>query len=249
MSRIVYIGIDDTDNLESVGTGRVARSLGAKLEAEGLGRSLGVSRHQLLVHPDIRYTSHNSSKGLAIETCAKIEELLEASIDHLKDCYQPGSDPGLCICEEGSIQPELHEYASSAEKEVLTKQQAFELAQRLKIELHELGGDGSGIIGALAAVGLRSTGNNGRLVEVKGIRDLKGILTVKEILERSDIDSVQDINGKELEENETINSLDWIRPSLINWKAVLKVVQRLDENNRAEWVPAEKAFKPTGGKK
>ena len=53
MNRIVYIGIDDTDNLNSVGTGRVARGLARSLVEAGFGDSLGVSRHQLLVHPDI----------------------------------------------------------------------------------------------------------------------------------------------------------------------------------------------------
>jgi hypothetical protein len=64
--KIVYIGVDDTDTLDSIGTGRVARGLAGYLENLGLGKSLGVSRHQLLVHDQIKYTSHNSSKGLAI---------------------------------------------------------------------------------------------------------------------------------------------------------------------------------------
>ena len=45
---------------------KVARGLAERLESLGLGKSLGVSRHQLLVDNRIRYTSHNSSKGLAL---------------------------------------------------------------------------------------------------------------------------------------------------------------------------------------
>ena len=49
MSRIVYIGLDDTDVIGSRGTGRVARALADLLVGAGLGDSLGVTRHQLLV--------------------------------------------------------------------------------------------------------------------------------------------------------------------------------------------------------
>ena len=48
-----YIGIDDTDNLESRGTGHRARQLGTMLEEAGIARLICITRHQLLVHKDI----------------------------------------------------------------------------------------------------------------------------------------------------------------------------------------------------
>ena len=53
------IGIDDTDNETSPGTGRLARKLQEECIPRGL-ISLGVTRHQFLVDPAIAYTSHNS---------------------------------------------------------------------------------------------------------------------------------------------------------------------------------------------
>lgn len=52
------IGIDDTDNLESRGTGFRARQLLQRLAEAGFARPLGITRHQLYVHSDIPYTSH-----------------------------------------------------------------------------------------------------------------------------------------------------------------------------------------------
>lgn len=57
----ILIGIDDTDTLESTGTGRMARDLRDHLINLNMGASLGVSRHQLLVDDRIPYTLHNSS--------------------------------------------------------------------------------------------------------------------------------------------------------------------------------------------
>ncbi|MBU1107741.1 MAG: hypothetical protein KKB51_13800 [Candidatus Riflebacteria bacterium] len=249
MKRVVYIGIDDTDNLESIGTGRVARGLGKHLEDLGFGNSLGVSRHQLLVHPEIRYTSHNSCKGLTLESDKGLPEFFEPCINYMKSCWQEGSDPGLCICEQLQIKSEINEFGFRAVKELLSKDEAYGLAQKHGIFLRELGGDGGGVIGALSAVGLRSTGNDGRLVEVRGIRDLKGILSVADILSKSGIASVQDTKGNKLGNNELIDSLDWIRPTLVNWQPVLRVAQQTDDQGKTSWIPAERAFRNAGGKR
>ncbi len=47
------IGIDDTDNLESRGTGHRVRWLGDLLAREDLADIKGITRHQLLVDPRI----------------------------------------------------------------------------------------------------------------------------------------------------------------------------------------------------
>lgn len=60
----LLIGIDDTDNPYTPGTGRRARALLHELQAAGLGSPAGATRHQLLVDDRIPYTSHNSSACL-----------------------------------------------------------------------------------------------------------------------------------------------------------------------------------------
>lgn len=61
----LLVGIDDTDDHWSPGTGRRARALLHELAAAGLGAPAGATRHQLLVDDRIPYTSHNSSACLA----------------------------------------------------------------------------------------------------------------------------------------------------------------------------------------
>jgi len=99
-----YIGIDDTDNLESRGTGYRARQLGTMLEEAGIARLICITRHQLLVHKDIPYTSHNSSACLLMD-CepGKEAELTTFCRDFLLRESAPGSDAGLCIASKTAI--------------------------------------------------------------------------------------------------------------------------------------------------
>ena len=62
----ILIGIDDTDNLESRGTGFLARQLAGEIEKASAGIVEGISRHQLFVHDDIPYTSKNSAACLLV---------------------------------------------------------------------------------------------------------------------------------------------------------------------------------------
>src|SRR5207248_117992 len=63
----LLMGVDDTDVVgRKPGTGRLARELGARLEAQGHARLVGVVRQQLLVDPRIPYTSHNSPACLLL---------------------------------------------------------------------------------------------------------------------------------------------------------------------------------------
>ena len=236
MSSIIYIGVDDTDIIGSVGTGRVARGLAKCLSELDLGASLGVSRHQLLVDSRIHYTSHNSAKGIALKTDKDAGEFIQPAIEYMKTCFQPGSDPGLCICANNQINDEIIQYGKRAISSVLRKSDAMNLAAKYKVFLTELGGTGEGIIGALAAVGLRAWGNEGRLVDLPGIHDIKGLISVSEILSGTPIVAVQDKDGKNIDKNEIVDSLDWIRPSLVGGQPVLVVRPVLENGKDRRWI-------------
>ena len=92
----------------------------------------------------------------------------------------------------------------------------------------KIGGTGEGIIGALASVGLRAGGNDGRYVQLRGINDIKGQITVGEILKNTAITAVVDEKGNQVGSTEIIDSHDWIKPSIINGKPVLRI--RLTNN-------------------
>ena len=94
----IFVCIDDTDNIDSRGTGELASLLAKALEKNGWGESQAVTRHQMLVHPDIPYTSHNSSMCFAAEIAAEhLSALTEFAKEFLVRESAEGSDPGLCI--------------------------------------------------------------------------------------------------------------------------------------------------------
>jgi hypothetical protein len=240
---LLYIGVDDTDILGGPGTGKVAKGLVQALEAKGLGKSLGVSRHQLLIDSRVRSTSHNSSKGLAFLTESPESDFYTPSILYMQSIFVEGSDPGLCFCPEEKINSEIKDYGRSAKEKLLTKDDARSLAAKYQLFLQELGGDGGGIIGALASVGLRAAGDDGRIVDMQGMSEIKGLISVGEVLKRTALVRVQDINGNRLSQDEMIDSRDWLRPSLVGGEPVLRVKPGLTADGKPIWIPSELKFK------
>ena len=71
---VILIGIDDTDNETSKGTGHLARQLSRACLQLG-ARELGISRHQFLLDDRIPYTSHNSGACVAVETADGLDSV------------------------------------------------------------------------------------------------------------------------------------------------------------------------------
>jgi hypothetical protein len=177
----VWIGLDDTDNYESRGTGHLARQIAAGL-AE-IATLLGVTRHQLLVDPRVPYTSHNSSAAIHLETRDNLD--LSALFDRVRRAmladFQPGSDPGLCLAAV-EVPAEVVEFGRRAQNEVVAQSQARLVASAFNLRLEGLGGTQDGVIGALAAVGLAACGEDGRYLLVGTIRSLSGLQPVETVL-------------------------------------------------------------------
>ncbi|MFQ5784305.1 MAG: hypothetical protein ACE5H8_05715 [Alphaproteobacteria bacterium] len=235
------IGIDDTDNLESRGTGFRARKLGVWLAARGLGEVRGITRHQLLVDPRIPYTSHNSSLCLSIEAePARLDEIARFCRDYLARESAPGSDAGLCVAENARIGSAVKAYGVRAKREVLNRRSAMDLAEREEIVLEGVTGDHGGVIGALAAIGLRATEGDGRFVWLPGLRELSGVLTAEALYRTTDIDEIQTVSGRRVPDQDRIDTSPWPRPVLIEGRAVL-LVQEMEENDASiDWRLAPK---------
>lgn len=227
-----FVCIDDTDNLETRGTGALADIMIENIEERGLGKCSDITRHQLYFHPDIPYTSHNSAMCFVIEHQGDIHDSLrDFAMTFLEKESAEGSDPGLCIAELDKIeeQQSLVSYGKRAKKEILTKELAYETARNLGIHLSEHGGTGGGVIGALAGVSLRLNGNDGR-IKGKIKFPLPGnILTVKEILDNSNIDKVQSLEGQLIPDNEKIILGEKVKAVLLDHQKVLLVYPKLDE--------------------
>jgi len=155
---MILVGIDDTDNADSPGTNRLARALALEL-----GGCTRIVRHQLLVDPRIPYTSKNSAASLWFES-GDAGRLVAAFRDGLRARCAPGSDPGLCVAE--AVPAALREFGRVCRETVTTQAEARALARRQGVHLEGLGGTEDGVIGALAAVGLAATGDDGRVVHL-----------------------------------------------------------------------------------
>lgn len=159
------VAIDDTDMPDTIGTGRLVQELCREVESFGWGVCSPISRHQLFVHEDIPYTSHNSSMcfEMSLKTDSKAV-FIEFTGNFLEKKAAKGSDPGFCMA---GLKPdldmeELIAFGLKAKSEVFHKSDAYDIANKAEIHLSEHGGTGSGIIGAVAGIGLRLTGNDGR---------------------------------------------------------------------------------------
>jgi len=190
---LIYLGMDDTDNYESRGTGHIARQVAANLAANFT--VLGVVRHQLLFDPRVPYTSHNSSASILLETVAEpdIHSIFQQVKDMMLADFQPGSDPGLCAA---MVVPQVvMEFGQRAKRELVSQEEARRLAANHGILLEGLGGTEGGVIGALAAVGLAATGSDGRYVLVGKLRELSGLQSVSEIL-TAGVNRVETLDGQ-----------------------------------------------------
>ncbi|WP_061213200.1 hypothetical protein [Syntrophomonas wolfei] len=193
----ILVAIDDTDNIDSRGTGELADLLSKYLEEKGWGKGGAVTRHQLLVHPDIPYTSHNSSMCFMAEIEASyLAAYIEYAGHFLEKERAEGSDPGLCVAaiEQITFPDELIDFGYRAKQVVLTKNNAYDLAKRLDIHLSEHGGSGQGVIGALAGVALRLTANDGRFRGKLKVKSRDDLLSVREIKKQTPVTVVKSLD-------------------------------------------------------
>jgi tRNA(Ile2) C34 agmatinyltransferase TiaS len=224
---MIFIGLDDTDNLESRGTGNLARQIATSLASDF--SVAGVLRHQLLVDPNIRYTSHNSSKSVVLDADGDVDLAALAErvrLIMLAD-YQPGSDPGLCVARV--VPDTVIEFGQRAKREVLTQAEARELAAAHGMLLLGVGGDEGGVIGALAAVGLAAGGEDGRYVMIGNSRELTGSQPISVVL-ATGVAAVQTVDGQQITEG--LVQSEKMRPARRGGRPVLFVEQSGDE-----WVP------------
>jgi hypothetical protein len=230
----ILIGIDDTDNDTSIGTGRLARQLATQCQERGMPVT-GVTRHQFLVDPAIPYTSHNSGACIIVDTDADVAAAAFA-FEFIAERAAGGSDPGVCIASADHVSGELLDFGGAASREVLTMEQAFALAARAGVLLRGLGGTCQGVIGALASVGQCAGGNEGRFLDLPGLRLLHGCVRRRQF-EEMGIRVEHRTDGVNPGEDDRYETLDWVRPRLIGGKAVLIVEW---SGPRNAWIPVDK---------
>ncbi len=100
----VYICVDDTDDMtKSTSTGKIADLIAKELARLGGRMEKGITRHQLLLHDDIDYTSHNSSMCMVIDIDGvDIPEMQEVAEKVLKENMADTAESGAVLLQTGS---------------------------------------------------------------------------------------------------------------------------------------------------
>ncbi|MBO7682811.1 MAG: hypothetical protein J6T17_08705 [Clostridia bacterium] len=200
----LLICIDDTDSKTSEkGTGAIADDIRKMISSEFDAPCSYVSRHQLLLHPDVPYTSHNSSMCFETELPEeRYEELLEKAQQIVAGESAPESDPGLAVADLAKVDRDLAiAFGKECKRKLMTKTDAYGAAARAGFFLIELGGTGDGVIGAAAGIGLRLWGFDGTM---KGRpKDLEPgeTYTLGELPKSRFIDRVLDLEGNPVPED------------------------------------------------
>ena len=226
----LLICIDDTDNADSRGTGALADELRDLVTERFSGNCGYVTRHQLLIHSDIPYTSHNSSMCFPCNVdTVELGELAEACYGYLADESAPESDPGIAVADvQKSDKALLESFGMDAKRRVITKEEAHDTAKRAGVWLREAGGTGQGIIGALAGAGLRLWGNDGDLRGKLATLEKGAVYSVREIKDSNYIQEVRDEKGSILPDDENV-FIKWkAKPSLRDGRFTLYVKRQGD---------------------
>lgn len=203
----ILVSIDDTDDADSKGTGEIAEMLAANLVARELATVGRVTRHQLLIHPDIAYTSHNSSMCFEADIAEEsLAEVIARCAEMLAAESVEVADPGLAVAVVDRLgEPErLMAFGRDAKERVLTKEQAYSLAEEMGVHLSEHGGTGIGVIGALAGAGLKLTGNDGRFKgKFRLAGDARGVADVASIKQQG-VECVRTLDNVILDDSDEV---------------------------------------------
>jgi len=206
--------IDDTDELGGeISTGLLAEEITAF--AGSFAPVSFVTRHQLLLDPRINYTSHNS--------CMCFEAWLTES----QKQSAPSAEPGIAAAFEKDIvnAQELISFGKSAKEIFFSSEQAFETASTQNVFLKELKSGARGVIGALAGIGLRLSGNDGKIMGKFELKESN--LSVAELLGLNFIEAVVDENFKPLSPDERVNLIGALKLVFLDFKATLLVKKEL----------------------
>jgi hypothetical protein len=130
---LIYVGIDDTDTLESPGTNQLARALVRRVA--GTYRCSLIVRHQLLEDPRVPCTSHNGSASIGLWPLngQPLGELIAELRAAMVEAFVPGSDPGLCVA--AAVPPDVVEFGVRCQRELVGQQDARALAARCGLHL------------------------------------------------------------------------------------------------------------------
>jgi tRNA(Ile2) C34 agmatinyltransferase TiaS len=221
---MIYVGLDDTDIVDSPGTNQLARQLARELA--GRFHTRLIVRHQLLEDPRVPCTNKNGCAALVLEPRhdASIEGLADQLCPRVVEWSPPGSDPGLCIA--AAVPAQVINWGRRCQRELVTQGEARRLAAAHGVYLKGLGGTEGGVIGALAAVGLAAGGDDARVIYLgasdEDFYDLAECQTVESLYRRG-IDDIRCVLSGSRVISGVVDVGKRLRPNICQGKIVLFV--------------------------
>ena len=228
----IFLGLDDTDILGSPGTNQIAMALAVKLKEIRIETTM-ILRHQLWYDSCVPYTSKNGSASMQLECKVPIDFQTLAGFckDFLLSHFVEGSDPGLCLATEDQANS-LISHGWRTTGEWVNPSEAIEKAKVSGCLLWSIAGRDHGIVGALAAVGLAASGEQGRVVfHQNGYGEIRGLISVEKLLEFGVL--VIEESSQMLVSNGVVDLVKKLRPNIRKQKVVLYVEKGQEINS---WV-------------
>ena len=241
------IAVDDTDDLtKETSTGLISGLISKRLKKDFNARiNKGITRHQLLLAKGVPYTSHNSAMAFEVDGEMNINEIFHISEEIIRANMAKSSCPGLCVLLVDGFknQNELIAYGLKTKREIIEKEEAISLIEKNAAFLlgKELGGNGQGIIGALAGVGLRLYGSDGTFRGKVQIPEELDHISAGEFKKIFFAEAVLDgKTKKKLDDSEEIFCEDFAKLFYIDNKKVALVIE---QEGKYVVCNREKAFK------
>ena len=226
----IFLGLDDTDILGRPGTNQIAMALAIKLKEIKIETTI-ILRHQLWYDPRVPYTSKNGSASMQLQCTGPIDFQTLAGFckEFLLSHFVEGSDPGLCLATEDQAKS-LISHGWRTTSEWVNPAEAIEKAKVSGCLLWSIAGRDHGIVGALAAVGLAASGEQGRVVFHQiGYGELRGLISIEKLHEFGVL--VIEESSQMLVSNGIVDLVKKLRPNIREQKVVLYVEKGLELNS------------------
>lgn len=152
---LIHVGIDDTDSKEGMCTTYVGAVILDELEELGI-EPIGYP-HLIRLNPNWKWkTRGNCSVSFVLDVdrdeIEKVKKVTLKDVEDLAELHVEETTPGVVFFEGEEIPSGLKSFSRKVVKEVMTMEEAEDLAGELDIEVHKFR-EGRGIIGAMAAIG------------------------------------------------------------------------------------------------
>lgn len=211
------IGIDDTGYSDQHLTTKLMRNWLSQMVEQSLIHSEGITRHQLFESEKISSSYKNRSLAFTFNTSQSIFEIEDQLIDFIRTASSPHANPAIAILSRHSDSLHALAFGRRCKNELLKLSDSEQYASESNVLLRGLGGNRNGMIGALAAVGLRAGGDDGIFVYINGLEYLTGDQSAGDIRNNSALQHIVDISsGEELDRDDMIKIDSYLRPKLIN---------------------------------